>query len=117
MTSRNLAIVWAPNILRSLQNNFLSTESLRDIGEQAKVVESFIDDCQELFSEDTAREVIDKHAMVDHEDFNYCSTLKSQDYQSLNSSYLSRNSFENSVLKSSSLPRLGKRYLKKVAHV
>ena len=50
MTSRNLAIVWAPNILRSLHQDMVSEESLRDIGVQAKVVECFIDNYKELFS-------------------------------------------------------------------
>ena len=113
MTSRNLAIVWAPNILRSLHQDFFSVESLRDIGDQAKVVECFIDNYQELFAEDTITTAAD-HAMVDHEGINYGSTVKSQMFSSMQSRNLSRKSLENSMTKCSSLPRLGKRYLKKV---
>ena len=114
MTSRNLAIVWAPNILRSLHQDFFSVESLRDIGDQAKVVECFIDNYQELFAEDTITPVVENHAMVDHEGINYSSSLKSQMFRSMQSRNLSRKSLENSMTKCSSLPRLGKRYLKKV---
>lgn len=51
MTCRNLAIVWAPNLLRSLHQDMVSEESLRDIGVQAKVVECFIENYHELFSD------------------------------------------------------------------
>ena len=51
MTCRNLAIVWAPNLLRSLHWKMASEESLKDIGVQAKVIEYFISNYNELFSE------------------------------------------------------------------
>ena len=47
MTSRNLAIVWAPNLLRPN-----SEDCLRDCGLQALVVEALIVYCQEIFSPD-----------------------------------------------------------------
>ena len=49
MTSRNLALVWAPNLLRSQHETIASEESLRDIGVQARVVEFLIERYQELF--------------------------------------------------------------------
>ena len=52
MTSRNLALVWAPNLLRprhETRGRGVSEESLRDIGVQARVVEFLIDHYQELF--------------------------------------------------------------------
>lgn len=50
MTSRNLALVWAPNLLRPRHETRLaSEESLRDIGVQARVVEFLIENYQELF--------------------------------------------------------------------
>ena len=49
MTSRNLALVWAPNLLRPRHETRASEESLRDIGVQARVVEFLIDHYQELF--------------------------------------------------------------------
>jgi len=53
--------------------------------------------------------------MVDHDGINYGSTMKSQMFRSMQSRNLSRKSLENSMTKCSSLPRLGKRYLKKAA--
>ena len=50
MTSRNLALVWAPNLLRPRHETRASHESLRDIGVQARVVEFLIENYQELFS-------------------------------------------------------------------
>ena len=50
MTSRNLALVWAPNLLRPRHETRASQESLRDIGVQARVVEFLIENYQELFS-------------------------------------------------------------------
>ena len=114
MTSCNLAIVWAPNILRSLHQDFFSVESIRDIGDQAKVVECFIDNYEELFAEDTITAVVENHAMVDHEGINYGPAMKSQMLRNMQSRNLSRKSLENPLTKCSSLPRLGKRYLKKV---
>ena len=52
MTSRNLALVWAPNLLRPRHETSASQESLRDIGVQARVVEFLIENYQELFSRD-----------------------------------------------------------------
>ena len=53
MTSRNLALVWAPNLLRPRhETSRASEESLRDIGVQARVVEFLIENYQELFSRD-----------------------------------------------------------------
>ena len=49
MTSRNLALVWAPNLLRPQHETIASEESLRDIGVQARVVEFLIDRYEELF--------------------------------------------------------------------
>ena len=49
MNCRNLAIVWAPNLLRSLHQDIVSEESLKDIGDQAKVIECFIENYPELF--------------------------------------------------------------------
>ena len=50
MTSRNLALVWAPNLLRPRHETRLaSEESLRDIGVQARVVEFLIERYEELF--------------------------------------------------------------------
>jgi hypothetical protein len=45
MTARNLAIVWAPNLVRpppALQPACLSEASLRDIGAQARLVEALV---------------------------------------------------------------------------
>ena len=52
MTCRNLALVWAPNLLRSQHETMLgvSEESLRDIGVQAKVVEFMISHYETLFT-------------------------------------------------------------------
>ena len=52
MTSRNLALVWAPNLLRPRHETIASEESLRDIGVQARVVEFLIESYQELFIRD-----------------------------------------------------------------
>ena len=52
MTSRNLALVWAPNLLRPRHETRASEESLRDIGVQARVVEFLIENYQELFTRD-----------------------------------------------------------------
>ena len=49
MNCRNLAIVWAPNLLRSFHQDIVSEESLKDIGDQAKVIECFIEKYPELF--------------------------------------------------------------------
>ena len=49
MTSRNLALVWAPNLLRPQHETIASEESLRDIGVQARVVEFLIERYEELF--------------------------------------------------------------------
>ena len=51
MTSRNLALVWAPNLLRSEQpqHSLVSEENLRDIGVQARCVEFLISQYEELF--------------------------------------------------------------------
>jgi len=49
MNCRNLAIVWAPNLLRSLHQDIVSEESLKDIGDQAKVIECFIENYTDLF--------------------------------------------------------------------
>ena len=51
MTSRNLALVWAPNLLRSPDTSraMVSEESLRDIGVQARAVEFMIQHYEELF--------------------------------------------------------------------
>ena len=55
MTCRNLALVWAPNLLRSQHETMLgvSEESLRDIGVQARCVEFMIAQYETLFT--TAR--------------------------------------------------------------
>ena len=50
MTSRNLALVWAPNLLRPQHETIASEESLRDIGVQARVVEFLIERYEELFT-------------------------------------------------------------------
>jgi len=52
MTSRNLALVWAPNLVRPRHETRASEESLRDIGVQARVVEFLIENYQELFIRD-----------------------------------------------------------------
>ena len=51
MTSRNLALVWAPNLLRSEQpqHSLVSEENLRDIGVQARCIEFLISQYEELF--------------------------------------------------------------------
>ena len=49
MNSRNFAIVSAPNLLRSLNQDIANEESLKDIREQAKVIECFIKNYPELF--------------------------------------------------------------------
>ena len=51
MTSRNLALVWAPNLLRSEQPQhcLVSEENLRDIGAQARCIEFLISQYEELF--------------------------------------------------------------------
>ena len=46
MTSRNLAIVWAPNLLRPK-----SQDCLKDCGMQAIIIESMIVHCSEIFEE------------------------------------------------------------------
>ena len=52
MTCRNLALVWAPNLLRSEHmSTMVSEESLRDIGVQARCVEYLIQQYHQLFSE------------------------------------------------------------------
>ena len=47
MTSRNLAIVWAPNLLRPQPQ---TPDCLRDCGLQALVVEALIVHCEEIFT-------------------------------------------------------------------
>ena len=51
MTSRNLAIVWAPNLLRPQPD---SPDCLRDCGLQALVVEALIVYCEEIFTAEGA---------------------------------------------------------------
>ena len=58
MTAKNLAIVWAPNLLRSHNshssnnnNQKHSHQNLEDIGVQAVCVEFMITQCDLLFSE------------------------------------------------------------------
>ena len=117
MTCRNLAIVWAPNLLRSLHQEFVSLESLRDIGVQAKVVECFIENYHELFSENFARDISENSVIYGDKTVKFSSTLRSHmdlsiRMQSPNS--LRKSSFEKQITKCSSLPRLGKRCFKKV---
>ena len=117
MTCRNLAIVWSPNLLRSLHQEFVSLESLRDIGVQAKVVECFIENYHELFSDALAREMSDNSDTYGDKAVKFSSTLRSHidlsiRIQSPNSPR--KSSFEKQITKCSSLPRLGKRCFKKV---
>ena len=51
MTSRNLAIVWAPNLLRPQPD---TPDCLRDCGLQALVVEALIVYCEEIFTAEGA---------------------------------------------------------------
>ena len=51
MTSRNLAIVWAPNLLRPQPE---TPDCLRDCGLQALVVEALIVHCEEIFTAEGA---------------------------------------------------------------
>ena len=117
MTCRNLAIVWAPNLLRSLHQEFVSLESLRDIGVQAKVVECFIENYHELFSEALARDMSENSDIYGDKTVKFSSTLRSHmdlciRMQSPTS--LRKHSLENRNTKYSSLPRFGKRCFKKV---
>ena len=116
MTCRNLAIVWAPNLLRSLHQAYVSVESLRDIGIQAKVVECFIENYQELFNEALTRKLSDKCDMAGDKTLKFSSTLSHLDLsirmQSKNSSR--KHSLDNRITRYSSLPRFGKRCFKKV---
>ena len=54
MTSRNLAIVWAPNLLRPQPD---TPDCLRDCGLQALVVEALIVYCEEIFTAEGAEDV------------------------------------------------------------
>ena len=117
MTCHNLAIVWAPNLLRSLHHKFVSLESLRDIGVQAKVVECFIENYHELFSEALTREISDTNDKYGVKTVKFSSTLRSHmdlsiRMQSKNSSR--KHSLDNRITRYSSLPRFGKRCFKKV---
>ena len=117
MTCRNLAIVWAPNLLRSLHQDFVSVESLRDIGVQAKVVECFIENYHELFSEALTREMNDISDKYGDKTVKFSSTLRSHmdlsiRMQSQNSSR--KSSFGKQITRYSSLPRFGKSCFKKV---
>lgn len=96
MTCRNLAIVWAPNLLRSLRQDMASEESLRDIGVQAKVIECFIENYGELFKDkkfsertDAFHEVSIDQAIARATSLNNFPILRSQ-----------QNLYQNSSLKS-----------------
>jgi hypothetical protein len=117
MTCCNLAIVWAPNLLRSLHQEFVSLESLRDIGVQAKVVECFIENYHELFSEALARDMSENSDIYGDKTVKFSSTLRS--HMDLSIRMQSPNSSRKSGLwnqnpRYSSLPRFGKRCFKKV---
>ena len=117
MTCCNLAIVWAPNLLRSLHQKFVSLESLRDIGVQAKVVECFIENYHELFSDALTREISGNSDKYGNKSVKFSSTLRSHMDLSIrmhspNSSR--KSSFEKQITRYSSLPRFGKRCFKKV---
>eukprot|EP00090_Calanus_glacialis_P022260 TRINITY_DN34363_c0_g1_i1.p1 TRINITY_DN34363_c0_g1~~TRINITY_DN34363_c0_g1_i1.p1 ORF type:complete len:771 (-),score=201.78 TRINITY_DN34363_c0_g1_i1:18-2267(-) len=66
MTSRNLAIVWAPNLLRPR-----SQDCLKDCGMQAIVIESLILHCQDIFesvcdyNKDGLKTVVNKEVSID----------------------------------------------------
>lgn len=52
MTDRNLAIVWAPNLLRSPALESGGVAALRGVGVQAVVTEYLITNCEHIFNSD-----------------------------------------------------------------
>lgn len=54
MTERNIAIVWAPNLLRSPALESGGVAALRGVGVQAVVTEFLISNCKEIFDDDFA---------------------------------------------------------------
>ena len=57
MTARNLAIVWAPNLLRPKKIDIGTDDSLKDIGAQAVCTEFIINNSDRLFSDGVEEEV------------------------------------------------------------
>lgn len=53
MTERNIAIVWAPNLLRSPALEAGGVAALRGVGVQAVVTEYLISNCEQIFDEST----------------------------------------------------------------